>query len=61
MNNTANDTRARVTERKIGKTTYIVSSRFSGGKERDLVSTIARLIEHEGTSPGKTPNLTKIQ
>jgi len=39
---------ARVVERKIGRTTFIVSSRFSEGKEKDIVSTIARLVQHDG-------------
>ena len=41
----------RVVERKIGRATFIVSSRFNNGKERDIVSTIARLVQHE--SDGK--------
>jgi len=42
----------RETTRKIGKCTYIVSSRFKEGKERDIVSTIARLIQNENPKPG---------
>jgi len=38
----------RVTERKIGKSTFIVSSRFNDGKEKDIVSTMARLIQYGG-------------
>jgi len=41
----------RVTTRKIGKCTFIVSSAFSDGKERDIVSTIARLIQNENPKP----------
>jgi len=41
----------KVVERKIGRTTFIVSSRFNNGKERDIVSTIARLVQHD--SDGK--------
>jgi hypothetical protein len=41
----------RVVERKIGKATFIVSSRFSDGKEKDIVSTIARLVQHESGKP----------
>jgi hypothetical protein len=37
----------RVTTRKIGNSTYIVSSSFKEGKERDIVSTVSRLIQHE--------------
>lgn len=37
----------RTTTRKIGKCTYIVSSSFKEGKQRDIVSTIARLIQNE--------------
>ena len=42
----------RVTTRKIGKCTYIVSSSFKEGKERDVVATIARLIQNEIPKPG---------
>ena len=41
----------RVVERKIGRTTFIVSSRFNEGKEKDIVSTVARLIQHENVRP----------
>ena len=37
----------RVVERKIGRATFIVSSRFNDGKEKDIVSTIARLVQHD--------------
>ena len=37
----------RVVERKIGRATFIVSSRFSDGKQKDLVSTLTRLIQHD--------------
>ena len=37
----------RTTTRKIGKCTFIVSSRFKDGKQRDIVATIARLIEND--------------
>jgi hypothetical protein len=37
----------RVTTRKIGKCTYIVSSSFKEGKERDAAAAIARLIQNE--------------
>ena len=37
----------RTVERKIGKATFIVTSRFNDGKEKDLVSTIARLVQHD--------------
>jgi hypothetical protein len=42
----------RETTRKIGKCTYIVSSSFKDGKQRDIVSTIARLIQGETPKPG---------
>jgi hypothetical protein len=43
----------RETTRKIGKCTYIVSSSFKEGKEKDIVSTIARLIQNDNTTkPG---------
>jgi hypothetical protein len=43
----------RVVERKIGKATFIVSSRFGEGKEKDIVSTIARLVSHDNDNSGK--------
>ena len=38
----------RTVERKIGKATFIVTSRFNDKKEKDIVSTIARLVQHDG-------------
>ena len=40
----------RVTMRKIGKCTFLVSSSFKDGKERDVVATIARLVQND-TAP----------
>jgi len=34
----------RVVERKIGRATFIVSTRFNNGKEKDIVSIMSRLI-----------------
>lgn len=43
----------RTTTRKIGKCTFTVYSSFRGGRERDIVSTIARLIQNDAaTKPG---------
>ena len=39
----------RTVERKIGKATFIVTSRFNDGKEKDIVSTIARLVQHDNS------------
>jgi len=50
-NQTVSSKEKRTTTRKIGKCTYIVSSSFSEGKERDIVSTIARLIQNENPKP----------
>ena len=36
-----------VTERKIGKSTFMVYSWFNVGREKDIVSTVARLIRHD--------------
>jgi hypothetical protein len=44
----------RVVERKIGKATFIVSSRFGDGREKDIVSTIARLVQHDNNN-GERP------
>ena len=45
----------RETTRKIGKCTYIVSSSFKDGKQRDIVSTIARLIQSDNTTNTTKP------
>ncbi|MDR2932785.1 MAG: hypothetical protein LBV27_06715 [Oscillospiraceae bacterium] len=37
----------RVIERKIGKATFTVYSWFNRGKEKDAVSTLARLMQHD--------------
>jgi hypothetical protein len=37
----------RVVEKKIGNATFIVSSRFNEKKQKDIVSTIARLVQHD--------------
>ena len=43
----------RVVERKIGRATFIVSSRFSEGREKDIVSTVARLVQHGDSDSGR--------
>jgi hypothetical protein len=37
------------TTRKIGRTTYIVSSTYADSNQHDLVSTVARLMQVEST------------
>ena len=37
----------RVVERKIGKATFTVYSWFNADKEKDIVSTITRLIQYD--------------
>lgn len=47
--------KSRITVRKIGRTTFIVSSRFSEKKGRDPAATVARLIQYDADHhPGKT-------
>ncbi|AOT71303.1 hypothetical protein Gferi_18115 [Geosporobacter ferrireducens] len=41
------------TTRKIGNTTFLVSSRFKEGKEGDIVSTFARLVQYDADRPDK--------
>ncbi len=41
------------TTRKIGNTTFLVSSRFKEGKEGDIVSTFARLVQYDADRPGR--------
>jgi len=43
----------RTITRKIGNTTFLVSSRFKGGKEGDIVSTFARLLQYDADRPDK--------
>ena len=43
----------KVVERKIGRSVFIVSSRFNDNKQKDIVSTVARLIQNENpVKPG---------
>lgn len=47
--------KSRVTVRKIVKTTFIVSSRFSEKKGRDPAAVVTRLIQYDADHhPGKT-------
>lgn len=39
--------------RKIGNTTFLVSSRFKEGQEGDIISTFARLVQYDADRPGK--------
>lgn len=41
------------TTRKIGNTTFLVSSRFKEGKEGDIVSTFARLLQYDDDKQNK--------
>ncbi len=41
------------TTRKIGNTTFLVSSRFKEGKEGDVVSTFARLVQYDTDRPDR--------
>lgn len=41
----------RVVERKIGKSTFTVYSWFNADKEKDIVSTITRLIQYDSDKP----------
>lgn len=45
--------KSRVTMRKIGRTTFIVSSHFSDKKRRDPAAVIARLIQYDTDQAGK--------
>ena len=50
----------RVVERKIGRATFIVSSRFGEGIQKDIVSTIARLVQHDSTQNDRRDNADGI-
>ena len=52
-NSTANIKPERTTTRKIGNTTFLVSSRFKEGKEGDIVSTFARLLQYDDDKQNK--------
>jgi hypothetical protein len=52
-NTTAIYTEEHTTTRKIGNTTFLVSSRFKGGKEGDIVSTFARLLQYDADKQNK--------
>ena len=44
-------------EKRIGKTTFIISSGFNGDKSRDIVKSLARLMERDClNSPNKVKN-----
>jgi len=47
-NGSANDKQAAnpvsLAEKKIGNTTYIVTSRFNGDKRRDITTTLIRMV-----------------
>ena len=42
-----------ITIRKMGKTTFLVSFRFKGGKDGDIVSTFARLLQYDADKENK--------
>ena len=52
--NTALTPVIRTKTRKIGNTTFIVTSRMNDGKSRDLAATIARLIDNDKEISGET-------
>ncbi len=53
INTTSNVKPERTTTRKIGNTTFFVSSRFKEGKEGDIVSTFARLVQYDADRPDR--------
>jgi hypothetical protein len=52
-NSTSNIKPEGTTTRKIGNTTFLVFSRFKEGKEGDIVSTFARLVQYDADKPDK--------
>jgi hypothetical protein len=46
----------RTTTRKIGNTTFLVSSSFKEGPEGDIISTFARLIQYDADGADKPDN-----
>jgi hypothetical protein len=53
ISTTSNIKPERTTTRKIGNTTFLVSSRFKEGKEGDIISTFARLVQYDTDKPDK--------
>lgn len=42
------------TTRKFGNTTFLVSSRFKEGREGDIISTFARLVQYDADGADKS-------
>ncbi len=53
INTAVAKTEKRIITRKIGNTTFLVSSRFKEGKEGDIVSTFTRLLQYDADKPNK--------
>ena len=49
----------RTATRKIGNTTFLVSSRFKEGREGDIISTFARLVQYDADRADKPDNRGK--
>ncbi|MFT8889169.1 MAG: hypothetical protein ABF904_10160 [Ethanoligenens sp.] len=58
-NNTSNTPTFLATTRKIGNTTFLVSSRFKEGPEGDIISTFARLVQYDADGADKPDNSGK--
>jgi hypothetical protein len=58
-NNTSNLPTFRTVTRKIGNTTFLVSSRFKEGQEGDIISTFARLVQYDADGASKPDNSGK--
>ena len=58
-NNTSNTPTFRTATRKIGNTTFLVSSRFKEGREGDIISTFARLVQYDADGADKPNNRGK--
>lgn len=58
-NGTSNTPTFCTTTRKIGNTTFLVSSRFKEGQEGDIISTFARLAQYDADGTCKPKNNRK--
>ena len=47
-------------QKKIGNTTYIVTSCFNGDKRRNLASTLVRLINRDALAPATPDKMPKM-
>ena len=45
------------TEKKIGNTTYIITTRFNGDKSRNMGTSLARIIKRDSSNSKELPSI----